>query len=105
MGLNGCAATPTEQLGAIAISDPATRQNVLASLRQALGRERISLGPASDEPTRTITVLLEPLGPLETRSVALPETFDVSRRASVCYLVRRATGQSYRVDGISCAIK
>ncbi|WP_300380184.1 hypothetical protein [Henriciella sp.] len=82
--------------------DEATLASVKEVLSDALGRARIRLGPEDLTASTSLSVLPPPLGPNETRSPAVPTHFDIVTNGSACFLVRQETGESYRLDGISC---
>jgi hypothetical protein len=81
--------------------DTATMSKIAGIVKQTLGNQNIELGPQALEAT-TITVLPPPLGPYETRSVAVPEVYDIIKRGSVCLLVRRTTRQEVALTGVTC---
>ena len=82
--------------------DEATLSNVKQVLSEALDRAQIRLGPGDLANTTTLSVLPPPLGEHETNSPARPSLFDILTNGKDCYLVSQDTGDSYRLDGISC---
>jgi hypothetical protein len=102
--LNGCASTKLDQLAMIETKSAATDTAIIAILRQAMGTQNISLGPRDGDLASVVTVLPPALGRYETRSVALPELFDVIKRKNDCYLVRRTTGVAYALKNVGCEV-
>lgn len=83
-------------------ADESTLARVKAAAAQAVGRAQIRLGQEDLTETSTLTVLPPPLGPNETASPAMPTVFDIVTHGSDCLLVNRATGEQFRIDGVSC---
>jgi hypothetical protein len=104
--LGGCQAmepsTETSQAAVLQSADAETLARVRAMLSQATGRAEIDLG--AGDPTRepVLIVLPPPLGPLETRSLAVPIRFDIELRGARCYVVRTDTGAAFPLDGVAC---
>lgn len=100
--LCGCASIPRDVPATISMADVATSQRVVATIRSAMGNQRVTLGPAASEPATNITVLPPPLGPYESRSLATPEIFDIIKRGNACFLVQRSSNVAYALENVRC---
>jgi hypothetical protein len=102
--MSACATSPTDEIAMVETSNAAATAAIISTLRQATGRQNISLGVRESDFDSIITVLPPPLGPYETRSLAVPEIFDVRMRNKTCFLVNRTTGASYTLNDVTCVI-
>jgi hypothetical protein len=98
----GCATSGPAQPAKLATTDAATMTKVRAVLATATGRPRFELGPDDMATSTAITVLPPPLGPLETRSLAVPSVFDITMQGGACVLVARSDGKTYPLRGVRC---
>lgn len=102
LGLSSaCLSVPEDTPARLASIDAGTMNTIASILKQEIGSQNVTLGPQAMEAT-TITVLPPPLGPHETRSVAVPEVYDIIRRKGVCTLIRRGTGSVIVLSGVEC---
>ena len=97
-----CLSKPIDIPARLTAISAITMERVTTTLQQALGIQRIDLGPENLSDSTIVSVLPPPLGPYETRSMAQPEVFDIVKRGNACLLVRRTTGMSYPMSGVSC---
>lgn len=102
--LGACASTKPDNIAMVATGNPITTAAIIATLQQALGTQKITLGPREGDLNSWVTVLPPQLGQYETRNVALPETFDVIKRKNSCFLVRRTTGVAYALNNVTCVV-
>jgi hypothetical protein len=102
--LDGCASTPPNAIAMVETGNAATTAAIIATLQQAMGTQKITLGPREGDLNSWVTVLPPQLGQYETRSVVMPEIFDVMMRKNSCFLVRRTTGVAYALNNVTCVV-
>jgi hypothetical protein len=100
----GCATNSTATAARLTTPNAMTIAKVRAVLATAIGRPRFELGPEDLETSSSISVLPPPLGPLETRSLAVPKVFDIKVQNGACILVAREDGKVYPMDGVGCSV-
>ncbi|MCF6329753.1 MAG: hypothetical protein L3J02_08145 [Henriciella sp.] len=83
-------------------SDEQTLTALKSELAEAMGVASVELGPNDLTQGSVISVLPPRLGPLEGHSMAKPTQFDLMKTNSNCYIVRRGTGDVYRLSGLTC---
>lgn len=72
-------------------------------LEDALGRSGIQTVPANLIGARTLSVPPPRPSQYETRSPALPTSFNVMQAGQVCYLVDEKSGTRHKVETLKCA--
>jgi hypothetical protein len=102
LGGQGCATPGPAVPARLANTEVATMTEVRATLARAVGRARIELGPEDMSTSTSISVLPPPLGPYDTRSLAVPRVFDIKIAGGACVLVARDDGQTYPLKGVRC---
>lgn len=102
LSAGACQTASTQEPATLNAGDEATLSRIKATLSEAVGRAQIKLGPEDLATSTTISVLPPPLGPNETHSTAMPTVFDIVTNGKSCFAIRRETGNSYRLDGVSC---
>lgn len=100
--VTACTTAEPAEPATLANSDEVTLSRLKSTLAEVLGRQDIRLGAGDLTEETTITVLPPPPGPLETHSTAVPIPFDIVTDGKACFVVRRETGETFRVKGISC---
>ncbi|MEM5518453.1 hypothetical protein WNY37_15965 [Henriciella sp. AS95] len=100
--LTGCTTAQTSQPATLTRSDDATLSRVKSVLAEAMGRQNIRLGAGDLTEETSVTVLPPNLGPLETNSPAIPVPFDIVTDGRHCFVVRRETGEKYRLSDVDC---
>jgi hypothetical protein len=100
----GCATHAAPKPARLAGTDAATMTAVRSALSTAMGRTRIDLGPEDMATSTTLSVLPPPLGPYDTRSLAVPTVFDIKMANGTCMLVARSDGKSYPLRGVACRV-
>jgi hypothetical protein len=100
----GCATGGVAQPARLTTPDPTSIAKVRAVLATAMGRSQVELGPENMATSSSISVLPPPLGPLETRSLAVPKVFDIKVQNGACMLVARDDGKTYPLDGVKCSV-
>lgn len=98
----GCATADTPQQARLTSADAQSMTRVRAALATIIGRTRFELGPEDLTTSSTITVLPPPLGPMDTRSMAVPIVFDIVMIGQSCALVARDTKRTYPMDNVAC---
>jgi hypothetical protein len=98
----GCATADTPQQARLTSPDAQSMTKVRAVLATIIGRTRFELGPEDLTTSSTITVLPPPLGPMDTRSMAVPMVFDIIMIGQSCALVERDTKRTYPMDSVAC---
>jgi hypothetical protein len=84
--LQGCIHASTPQPAVLVEADAKTLNTLRTVLAAALGRGQVVLGPEDLTTTSRFSVLPPPLGPLETRSVAIPTSFVLMTRGGLCFV-------------------
>lgn len=92
------AATPA----ALEAMDSQTMATLKSTLALAMGTAGVELGPGDLTKTSTVSVLPPRPGPYEDRSLAMPVQFDIVLKDGACSVVRRETGETYELSGVSC---
>jgi hypothetical protein len=100
----GCATRVGPHPARLSSTSPQVMARVKAVLATAMGTNRIELGPEDHSRSTSLTVLPPPLGPLETRSLAVPSVFDIVKEGASCALVARTTGRRFPLTGVACTI-
>lgn len=100
--LTACTTAAASEPARLESPDEASISRLKAVLADALGRDTIRLGAGDLAADTTVTVLPPPPGPLETHSLATPIPFDIVMEGSQCYVIRRATSERYRLNGVDC---
>lgn len=73
-----------------------------SSLAGAMGQANVQLGPEDLATSSSVSVLPPRLGPNETRSMAMPEQFDLVMQGGDCMLIHRKTGETHPLRGVAC---
>ncbi|MEQ9317395.1 MAG: hypothetical protein RLN72_16210 [Henriciella sp.] len=102
LSLSACTTASASEPARLESPDEASISRLKAVLAQAVGQEHIRLGAGDLSIDTSITVLPPPPGPLETHSVATPVPFDIIVVTGQCYVVRRSTGERYKLTGVDC---
>ena len=97
-----CATSTAPQAAVLKVPDNASMAVIEARLADAMGQARVRLGPTDLAKTSAIPVLPASLSPLEGRSTVTPVMFDLMIAGGECLLVRRESGETYRVEGVEC---
>ena len=83
-------------------ADDTSLARLKETLSEAMGRASIKLAGGDLTERTSVSVLPPPLGPNETNSPAMPEVFDILTNGTDCFVTRRETGETYKLDGVSC---
>jgi hypothetical protein len=102
LAMSACASTQTAVPARLASSDAAAQTQLRQVLARAMGKQQVTLGPEPLATTTFVSVLPMTLGTYETRSLSLPEVFDIRKQANTCTVVRRSTGQIYSLANLRC---
>ncbi|WP_428408755.1 hypothetical protein [Hyphococcus sp.] len=97
----GCETVATQTPAVLERADAETLDRVKSVLAGAVGRATIELGAGDLTQSSTVSVLPPPLSPREDRSMAAPVLFDIMLMGEDCYLVRRDSGESFRLP-VAC---
>ncbi len=100
--LLGACQTKSMTPAVLVAPDAGTLERVKAAMREATGQVRLELGPVDPASPTAIFVLPPPLGPLETRSLAVPARYEVMMQGEDCYAVDPETGTAHRLAGVAC---
>jgi hypothetical protein len=100
----GCATNVGPQPARLSNTSPQTMERVKAVLATAMGTNRIELGPENLSTSTSLTVLPPPLGPMDTRSLAVPSVFDIVKEGPSCALVLRTNGRRFPMTGVACTV-
>lgn len=100
--LSACQANGAPRPAVLESSDVETMANVKTVLAGAMNKSSVEIGPGDPTQTSTISVLPPRLSPYEGMSPAAPTQFDIVKTGSQCSVVRRDTGEAYKLDGVSC---
>jgi hypothetical protein len=100
----GCATSVGPHPARLNNTSPQVMTRVKAVLATAMGTNRIELGPEDFSRSTSLTVLPPPLGPLETRSLAVPSVFDIVKEGPSCILIARTTGRRFPLTGVACTV-
>lgn len=93
---------PADGAAALHDVDAEARATVKSAIARSLGRADIYRMDLDLEGATTVAAPPPPLSPLEDRSLAKPELFDVVFRSGACALLRRETGETIALDGVAC---
>ncbi|WOI54358.1 hypothetical protein [Parvularcula sp. LCG005] len=98
------AACQSTAAGPAVFENEKATEDALVILREALGRNTLELGTPlpTDEPV--LVVLPPPPSPLNDRSVARPDVYDIVLDAGVCTLRPRQDGAPIDLDGVACRL-
>ena len=102
LALSACQTTAGSVRASVDLGDPTTRAALESALGRAVGRAQVTLGPSQSDMTSSVTVLPPPPGPHETRSLAMPVTFDIVSEDGRCVAIRRDTKDVYNLPGVNC---
>ncbi|WP_370235708.1 MULTISPECIES: hypothetical protein [Henriciella] len=100
--VTACTTAQTSEPATLTRSDDTTLSRVKSVLAEAMGRNDIRLGAGDLTEETSLTVLPPSLGPLETSSPAIPIPFDIVTDGRHCFVVRRETGEKYRLSDVNC---
>jgi hypothetical protein len=73
-----------------------------AALADAMGQAHVVLGPGDPTQSPNVSVLPQPPGPLEDRSLVLPTRFRLEIEWGRCFVVREDGGVRKRIEGVGC---
>lgn len=100
--LSACTTASASEPARLESPDERSISRLKAVLAEAVGRENIRLGAGDLAMDTSVVVLPPPSGPLETHRTAIPIPFDIVMEASQCFVIRRATGERYKLNGVDC---
>lgn len=95
----GCQSTTGERPAVIAEDNLDDAKTIVA---EAMGRGSIELGEPDPTEEALFVVLPPPLGPLETRSVAMPQRFEIVIKKTGCFLRQVDGDREIVLDGVTC---
>lgn len=99
---SACQSSPSFTYAALKTADSQSMNVVMTVLARAMNRARVEIGPGDLTMTSTISVLPPGLSPDEDRSTVTPALFDIMLEGSVCYVVRRDSGDAFQLRGVAC---
>lgn len=102
--MSACQTTAAEIPAVLSSADSENMTNLKSTLSQALKKKNIQLGAGDPTQHPVVTVLPKAPGPYDTMSPALPITFDIMKRGSICMLVRRDTQEEFVLNNVNCTI-
>lgn len=99
---SGCQSLPPDGPARIDAGEAEAAAAIRSAAGVIEGRTVRDLGPGPVVGVASVTVLPAAPGPLETRSPARPEVYDIQLRAGRCLLVRRIDGASAPLESVRC---
>lgn len=98
----GCSTAQDDQPALFVSFDTEEREILRDLLRDELGRGSINFGPEDPTKEAVLSILPARPAPMETRSPAMPELFDIRLGSVGCYLLRRNTETMIPLTDIPC---
>ncbi len=100
--LAGCHSLGGPAPALLTSNDAATMARLEAALADAMGQAHVVLGPGDPTQSPNVSVLPQPPGPLEDRSLVLPTRFRLEIEWGRCFVVREDGGVRKRIEGVGC---
>jgi hypothetical protein len=100
--LAGCHSLGGPAPALLTSNDAAAMARLEAALAEAMGQAKVVLGPGDPTQSPNISVLPQPPGPLEDRSLVLPTRFRLEIEWGQCFVVREDGGVRKRIEGLGC---
>jgi len=95
-------ALPVPEPGLLVEADDEALARLKSAAALAMGKGRVEFGAVDLENSSQIPVLPPRPGPFEGQSPALPTYFDLAVQNGACLIIKRASGEAFKVEGVSC---